>query len=175
MASLPGGGDPDVVKLNIATKQFEHEIGLSGAIWSRENRRVVAPFSRYGKSMFLRIFALVQGLFFIVCANHDPTGPFAAAWAVGFTREEWPPEGHQRLFPVGQGPAMVGDRYVANRRQHIGRANHRHAGFRVRDGIRDCILRMDVGNNAHHRWQVSVAGIFEAPDLHDAAVSRATS
>jgi hypothetical protein len=43
-------------------------------------------------------------------------------------------------------------------------------GFGLRAGCRDSILRMDGCNNPDNCWQIPHAGVFEARDLHDAAV-----
>jgi SSS family solute:Na+ symporter len=54
-------------------------------------------------------------------------------------------QGRQGLLPGQQIPAMVGHRRLADRRQHLGRADHRHVRLRLRHRAGDRLVRMDGG------------------------------
>ena len=82
-------------------------------------------------------------------------------------------EGHVRLFPRVQVAALVGDRRVADRREHLRRADRRHVGLGLCDRPRDRLLRMDGRADAADRRQIFPADLPREQDLHDAAVPRA--
>ena len=82
-------------------------------------------------------------------------------------------QGQLRLFPRIEVAAMVGDRRVADRRQHLRRADRRHERLGLCNRPRDRIVRVDGGADAADRRQVFSADLSRQRDLHDAAVPRA--
>ena len=89
---------------------------------------------------------------------------------IGVAREGGAPEGHVRLFPRVEEPAVVGDRRVADRGQYLGRADRRHVGLGLCDRSRHRVLRMDGGGDFADRRQVLPADLPQEPHLHHAAI-----
>ena len=70
------------------------------------------------------------------------------AYAIGiFSLAQWvspreggPPKRHVGLLPRVKESAVVGDRRIADRGEHLGRADRRHVGLRLCNRPRDRVL-----------------------------------
>src|SRR5579884_2040387 len=81
------------------------------------------------------------------------------------------PRAHlHRLLPRLAFAAVVGDRRLADRRQHLRRADRRHVGIGLRDRSRHRLLRMDGSVDPGDRRQVVPADLPQEPHRHHAAV-----
>ena len=109
------------------------------------------------------------------CRHRHPVclrGRHLRARAVGVAREGHTPEGRAGLFPRVARAALVGHRHLADRREHLRRADRRHVRLRLRDGHGHRLVRVDGGADAHHRRQVDPAGVPQERHLHHAGVPR---
>ncbi len=100
-------------------------------------------------------------------------GVYLRAGAMGVAREGGAPKDQPGLLPGLPFAALVGHRHLADRGQHLRRADHRHVGLWLCDRARHRLLRMDERADADHRRQVFPADLPEEPDLHDAGVPAA--
>ena len=91
---------------------------------------------------------------------------------MGVARKGSTPEERAGLLPRLACVALVGHRYLADRREHLGRADRRHVGLRLRDGHGDRVVRMDGGAHADRRRQMDPAGVPQERHLHDAGIPR---